>query len=1789
MLPTVEESRGYDFQDPENAEKWKGLFVNALRKVLEQVHPTLSAEHSALEYVESLCLRLLAMLCSVPTPLTVQDVEERVARSFPTPLDKWALADARDAAQKRRRASLPADKLHQMLQKEVLMYKIDYSVSVFMTAVLEYVSADILKLAGNFVKKISQKSGYQTITCGDVKTAMCADKVLMDMFYQESSALAACGAPGCSVAAAAPTGSTRRGSRGSLTYGELVRDLLTDEKNFLRDLNLIIRVFKDELEKILDRDARSISLIFGNIVDIYELTVTLLGNLEDAIEMSQDSPTPYIGSCFEELAEVEEFRAYVRYANIVTRKESRDALQNIVDDPALSERLDTAGQGFRLAVKYYLPKLVLAPVAHVLLYHKYVLALLQVAPHTDDRESFKQVPPHTDDRESFKQVECNLHPIKKLLLKALENGPKLDTTLRMATRARRQLAIEKCNELARIVDNWDARDIGQCCNEFIREDTLSKIGPGKRIAERRAYLFDGLLLLCKPVTSLVSVNSGGISTGAGGSQQLKLKEKLHIRKLELHDRPDTEDNRHLIELCPRAGAAVLLSCGSCAEKRHWMCDLVMLNTKPMLDRSLDSILLDLEKRHPLQLPPVSLYRFAVPDSPDNIMLEEPQRNNAPPLIKGATLLKLVERLTYHIYADLNLVRTFLTTYRSFCSPAELLELLIERFHIPEPSDVYDAPRPAESIESAASSDAEKLSKNTAREDWKRYRKEFQQPVKFRVINVLRHWVDQHFYDFEREPALLDRLRGFLECVDGKPMRKWVQSVLKTLQRKSGQNMEWETGSIVSVSSVSWVFDRAPPRTLRHPAEPTKHNWHPLTLHPLELARQLTLLEFTLYRQVRPSELVGAVWTKKDKEKSSPNLLKIIKHTTNFTRWMEKWIVESENLEERVGVVCRFLEVCVALRDLNNFNGVLAVVAACGSASVHRLKATFQLVPPRLIRELEGFRELNSDHFRRYQERLRSINPPCVPFLGMYLTNILHIEEGNLDYLPNSELINFSKRRKVAEITGEIQQYQNQPYCLTIEPKTRQFLESLDPFPGMDDNEITNYLYARSLEIEPRPPVKQMPKFPRKYPELSLKQVKVSRRAHDTAAAAPAANNSDTLSVSQLSPTSMSGWDGASVSSLAFSDSRKVEDKETIILQGEIILLDRDKHIEEEITIQEEDSTIQDEDTILDKDTIQDEDKDTTIQDEDKDGAMAEGETTRVKNGERRVIIRKIILVHLNGIVMQHTVPYNPEMNGVAERMNRTLMDKARTILIDAGMKKEFWGEAVLYSTYVTNRSPVAGRDTTPSELWEGRKPDVSNLRVFGSIAYNHVPKELRKKLDDKGKKMIMIGYNVGGYKLFDEENNMAVTARNVIFDENLKKPEKTIFIPDYTECENEEQKPDRTGGETSIENEEEKNQTSENNENEQESEELEKEEQERQKRKRQKPLWQKDYVADFDEESDEALFALLSSQHEDTPVRYEDIEEREDKNDWLKAVKEELIVLEETETFEIVPEPKDKKILDGKWVFTKKETERGIHRSEGSGLISPRLSGSLAHLSFLDKLDKASSVSTTKLSSRDEPPSPRDRHSPRHDRASLCGERKPALSPRGAIVDADCFYSRSSRPTDTERVPPLLPRSSGSSATRDNGDKPPLLPPRPGSPHHPANATWSPPGDPLPSPKLQELARMPAMSPKRSPAPQPPVSPLVQNDRGSAFSFPARGAPTPSPPAPPLTPHHPVSCGTPPPLPPRRRRDSAAPPTPLPPPPQPAASSSPAPPPLPPRPAPAPELLRPAHSTILQRRHHNTK
>lgn len=111
---------------------------------------------------------------------------------------------------------------------------------------------------------------------------------------------------------------------------------------------------------------------------------------------------------------------------------------------------------------------------------------------------------------------------------------------------------------------------------------------------------------------------------------------------------------------------------------------------------------------------------------------------------------------------------------------------------------------------------------------------------------------------------------------------------------------------------------------------------------MELARQVTLLEFDLFKAIKSSEMVGSLWTKADKHETSPNILKAIDFSTRFTYWLVKTIVETGNIEERTLVLHRVLELYIIFYELNNFAGVIEVASALTSASVHRLVHTRQL-------------------------------------------------------------------------------------------------------------------------------------------------------------------------------------------------------------------------------------------------------------------------------------------------------------------------------------------------------------------------------------------------------------------------------------------------------------------------------------------------------------------------------------------------------------------------------------------------------------------------------------------------------------------------------------------------------------------------------------------------------------------------------------------------------------------------------------------------------------------------------
>lgn len=205
----------------------------------------------------------------------------------------------------------------------------------------------------------------------------------------------------------------------------------------------------------------------------------------------------------------------------------------------------------------------------------------------------------------------------------------------------KQLAIKRMNEIQKSIDGWEGKDIGQCCSEFILEGPLIRAGAKH---ERHNFLFDGLMISCK-------ANQSSRLPGSGSGAEYRLKEKFVLRKVRIVDREDSVELRHAFELMGKDENCAVFCARTAEEKAAWMAALVTLQYRSTLDRMLDTVLQHEEQEHPLRLPSPEVYRFAVQDSEENIVFEDKvQSKTGIPIIKAGTVVKLIERLTYHMYA-----------------------------------------------------------------------------------------------------------------------------------------------------------------------------------------------------------------------------------------------------------------------------------------------------------------------------------------------------------------------------------------------------------------------------------------------------------------------------------------------------------------------------------------------------------------------------------------------------------------------------------------------------------------------------------------------------------------------------------------------------------------------------------------------------------------------------------------------------------------------------------------------------------------------------------------------------------------------------------------------------------------------------------------------------------------------------------------------------------------------------------------------------------------------------------
>ena len=144
-----------------------------------------------------------------------------------------------------------------------------------------------------------------------------------------------------------------------------------------------------------------------------------------------------------------------------------------------------------------------------------------------------------------------------------------------------------------------------------------------------------------------------------------------------------------------------------------------------------------------------------------------------------------------------------------------------------------------------------------------------------------------------------------------------------------------------------------------------------------------------------------------------------------------------------------------------------------------------------------------------------------------------------------------------------------------------------------------------------------------------------------------------------------------------------------------------------------------------------------------------------------------------GIAHRTSIAYQPEQNGMIERLNRTLAECAESMRYNAGLSEEFWSFAI-NAVHLINRRPHSALEghKTPFKAWFGHAPHLDYLKVFGCVAYAHLPNQLHHKLDARSAKCIFVGYAMKqkGYQLWDPSRKRIITARysDVRFDENQR-------------------------------------------------------------------------------------------------------------------------------------------------------------------------------------------------------------------------------------------------------------------------------------------------------------------------------------------------------------------------------------------------------------------------------------
>nr|XP_045753474.1 ras-specific guanine nucleotide-releasing factor 2 isoform X1 [Mirounga angustirostris] len=291
----------------------------------------------------------------------------------------------------------------------------------------------------------------------------------------------------------------------------------------------------------------------------------------------------------------------------------------------------------------------------------------------------------------------------------------------------------------------------------------------------------------------------------------------------------------------------------------------------------------------------------------------------------------------------------------------------------------------------------------------------------RVLNVLRHWVSKHAQDFELNNELKMNVLNLLEEVLRDPdllpqERKATANILRVLSQDDQDDIHLKLEDIIQLTDCpkAECFE---------------------TLSAMELAEQITLLDHIVFRSIPYEEFLGQGWMKLDKNERTPYIMKTSQHFNDMSNLVASQIMNYADVSSRTVAIEKWVAVADICRCLHNYNGVLEITSALNRSAIYRLKKTWAKVSKQTKALMDKLQKTVSSEgrFKNLRETLKNCNPPAVPYLGMYLTDLAFIEEGTPNFTEEG-LVNFSKMRMISHIIREIRQFQQTCYRIDHQPK-----------------------------------------------------------------------------------------------------------------------------------------------------------------------------------------------------------------------------------------------------------------------------------------------------------------------------------------------------------------------------------------------------------------------------------------------------------------------------------------------------------------------------------------------------------------------------------------------------------------------------------------------------------------------------------------------------------------------------------------------------------------------------------